>query len=147
MLKFLDDCQFFFKFCGYYAYDPTENLPHYRWSGIMNRTLTFTGIHLIVTSLAFIFDYRQPFDERMYAIMSVIAYTQLTIAHITLTTQKSKIREFFKYYETVINQSKFHSLRIFYLLFYFLNFLGQNLKDQLAHHGRLSICIWKLNEK
>lgn len=107
MLKFLEDSQLFFRICGYCTCDPTKNSPRFRWSGITNRILTFLIVYLIVNCFAFVCDQRQPNDERIVAFMSVVAYGEICVGHLTLTAQKLKIYELFNYYEKVINQSKF----------------------------------------
>lgn len=99
MLEFLEDCQLHLKICGYCA---TENLPRFRWSALANRCLSFLFVYFVGTSIA-----RQLRDERIRSFIQMVAVLEQTVAHFTLTAQKSKILEFFRYFDVVANQSKF----------------------------------------
>lgn len=110
MLKFLEDCQFLLKMCGYSAYDSIDSI-RYRWSRVINQILSFWHIYFIVTCIAFVSDSRQPRDERIYLTMSVVAFTEQAGAHYTFTAQKANILEFFKHFEVLANQSKLQIVR------------------------------------
>lgn len=114
MLQFLEDCQFFMKTCGYSLHDPTEN-GRYRSSRAMNHFLTFLFVYYIGTCILFILDDRQPRNERILQILCVVAYSEQAFTHVTLTTSKSEIFEFFNHYETLANQSKCKEFQRFYL--------------------------------
>lgn len=106
MMKFLADCQFFLKLCGYSAYDSMDSL-RYRWSGVINQVLAFLYVYFIVTCFGFTCDSRQPSDERIMTGLQVVAFSEQAGAHFTLTAQKLKIFEFFQHFEMITNQSKF----------------------------------------
>lgn len=106
MLKFLEDCQFLLKMCGYSAYDSVDAF-RYRWSGVINQVLSFWHIYFIVTCFAFVCDSRQPRDERIYLTMSVVAFSEQAGAHYTFTAQKQNIFAFFEHFGPLANQSEF----------------------------------------
>lgn len=104
-MKFLEDCQFIFKFCGYCTYDPAESAS-FRWSRAMNHFITFLFVYFIGTCFIFAFDEEQPYDERMLIVLCIVAYMQEGVAHFTFTVHKSDIFEFLNHYEMIANQSK-----------------------------------------
>lgn len=106
MLKFLEDCQLFCKLCGYSAYNPIDTL-RYRWSGVINQILGYLCIYYIVASIGFLCDDQQPYDERIFQILVVVAYSEVYGTHITFTANKLEIFEFFNHFESIANQSKF----------------------------------------
>lgn len=105
MSKFLEDCQFLLKTCGYSAYDSAEAF-RYRWSGVINQVLSFWHIYFILTCFAFVCDNRQPRDERIYLTMSVVAFSEQAGAHYTFTAQKSNVFAFFEHFGALANQSE-----------------------------------------
>lgn len=58
-------------------------------------------------------DDRQPFEERIMVILSLVAFAEQAGAHVTLTSHKSKIHELFNYFEMVVNQRKFSRIGFF----------------------------------
>lgn len=146
-MDFMADCQFFLKMFGYSAYDSIDSL-RYRWSGAIYQVMTFLYAYFIGTCIGFVCDSRQPLEERIWTILSVVAFIEQAGAHFTLASQKWNILEFFQHFELVINQSKcakfiWHSILIWVRKI----FVAQRRKDRRMQRARSSIFMWKPNAR
>lgn len=108
MLEFLEDCQLFLKICGYSAHNLTDAL-RYRWSSTVNPILGYLCIYYIVASIAFLCDDQQPYDERIFQVLVVLAYSEVYGTHYTFTANKVEIFDFFNHFGKIVNQSKFEN--------------------------------------
>lgn len=107
MVQFLEDSQLFLKLFGHCAYDPltSENASRYRWSNTVNRFLNFLFVYLIGSSLIFISDEQQPYNERIRSTIQVVILMEQFLVHLEFSKQKTRVFEFFNHFEMIANQS------------------------------------------
>lgn len=112
-MKFLEQSQIHFKSLGYCWYDRNQRLPEDDRAAKMNAVISFLLIWIAIVCLDYFFDSENPWNDRMFVIITFLGFLELDGAHFTLSYEKTKLYNFFEHFQSVITKSMslFYNIR------------------------------------
>lgn len=93
----------YYKLIGYCR---QHTVSHYK-AIAFNSFFLFSFVALLLISIEFIYSHLDQLEQSLYALLQFITFLDIGSVHFALTLQKAKCLPFFKYCESMVNESEY----------------------------------------